>query len=157
MISDMACSCLNLLLQHLARLHNLQKDDHVAPPASRFLIRAMHPRNNVTALLGPTNTGKTHHAVERMLGHPNGMIGLPLRLLAREIYDRVVARTGQMSVALVTGEENSSPLRRVTGYVPLKPCRWTSRCRSSPLMRFNWQQTANAVTCSLTGCCTPEG
>ena len=49
------------------------------------------PRN-VTAVLGPTNTGKTHLAVERMLAHPSGMIGLPLRLLAREVYDRVRAR-----------------------------------------------------------------
>ncbi len=69
----------------------------------------MDARRNVTALLGPTNTGKTHHAVERMLGHPSGMIGLPLRLLAREVYDRVVARAGQMSVALVTGEEKLIP------------------------------------------------
>lgn len=69
----------------------------------------MDARRNVTALLGPTNTGKTHHAVERMLGHPSGMIGLPLRLLAREVYDRIVARVGQMSVALVTGEEKLIP------------------------------------------------
>ena len=48
----------------------------------------------VTAVLGPTNTGKTHLAIERMLGHETGMIGLPLRLLAREVYDKVVARTG---------------------------------------------------------------
>jgi ATP-dependent RNA helicase SUPV3L1/SUV3 len=57
------------------------------------------------ALLGPTNTGKTHQAVERMLEHPTGMIGLPLRLLAREIYDRISARLGEDRVALVTGEE----------------------------------------------------
>ena len=48
----------------------------------------MPPPRNVTAVLGPTNTGKTHLAVERMLAHPTGMIGLPLRLLAREVYDR---------------------------------------------------------------------
>ena len=47
-------------------------------------------RSRLVAVLGPTNTGKTHLAVERMLGHASGMIGLPLRLLAREIYDRVV-------------------------------------------------------------------
>ena len=56
------------------------------------------------ALLGPTNTGKTHRAVERMLEHASGMIGLPLRLLAREVYDRVSARIGEERVALVTGE-----------------------------------------------------
>ena len=63
----------------------------------------------VTAVLGPTNTGKTHLAVERMLGHGGGMIGLPLRLLAREIYDRVRLRAGDASVALVTGEEKIIP------------------------------------------------
>ncbi len=61
------------------------------------------------ALLGPTNTGKTHMAVERMLSFPTGMIGLPLRLLAREIYDRVVARAGAEAVALITGEEKIAP------------------------------------------------
>jgi ATP-dependent RNA helicase SUPV3L1/SUV3 len=63
------------------------------------------------ALLGPTNTGKTHRAVERMLEYPSGMIGLPLRLLAREIYDRVTARVGEQAVALVTGEEKRIPPR----------------------------------------------
>ena len=51
-----------------------------------------HP--NVAAILGPTNTGKTHFAIERMLAHNAGMIGLPLRLLAREVYNRVVAKVG---------------------------------------------------------------
>lgn len=63
------------------------------------------------ALLGPTNTGKTHHALERMLEHRSGMIGFPLRLLARENYDRVVARVGPDAVALVTGEERVVPPR----------------------------------------------
>ena len=63
------------------------------------------------ALLGPTNTGKTHRAVERMLEHPSGMIGLPLRLLAREVYDRVTARVGEDRVALITGEEKRVPRR----------------------------------------------
>ncbi|GJD95297.1 helicase-related protein [Methylobacterium iners] len=65
----------------------------------------------VTAVLGPTNTGKTHLAIERMLAHPTGMIGLPLRLLAREVYLRVVARVGPEQVALVTGEEKIKPDR----------------------------------------------
>lgn len=65
----------------------------------------------VTAVLGPTNTGKTHLAVERMLGHASGMIGLPLRLLAREIYDRVVRMRGAACVALITGEEKILPAR----------------------------------------------
>ncbi len=63
----------------------------------------------VTAVLGPTNTGKTHLAIERMLGHASGMIGLPLRLLAREVYNRVVERAGADAVALVTGEEKIKP------------------------------------------------
>ena len=69
----------------------------------------MPPARNVTAVLGPTNTGKTHLAVERMLAHGGGMIGLPLRLLAREIYDRVRLHTGDAAVALITGEEKIIP------------------------------------------------
>ncbi|THD38214.1 MAG: helicase [Sphingomonas sp.] len=65
--------------------------------------------NPVTAVLGPTNTGKTHLAIERMCGHSSGMIGFPLRLLAREVYDRVVAITGKERVALMTGEERIVP------------------------------------------------
>ena len=64
---------------------------------------------NVTAVLGPTNTGKTHLAIERMLGHESGMIGLPLRLLAREVYDKIAARVGVANVALITGEEKIKP------------------------------------------------
>ncbi len=66
---------------------------------------------NVTAVLGPTNTGKTHLAIERMLGHESGMIGLPLRLLAREVYDKIVNRIGADKVALITGEEKIKPER----------------------------------------------
>ncbi|MHA6721965.1 helicase-related protein [Sphingomonas sp. RS2018] len=87
----------------------------------------------VTAVLGPTNTGKTHLAVERMCGHSSGMIGFPLRLLAREVYDRVVAIKGEKQVALITGEERivppdaryflctaeSMPLDREVGFVAL--------------------------------------
>ncbi len=60
-------------------------------------------------ILGPTNTGKTHYAIERMLAHRNGMIGLPLRLLAREVYNRVVEKVGPAAVALITGEEKIKP------------------------------------------------
>src|SRR5690242_19555489 len=67
------------------------------------------PGAGVTAVLGPTNTGKTHLAIERMLGHSSGVIGLPLRLLAREVYNKIVDRTGVESVALVTGEEKIKP------------------------------------------------
>ncbi len=73
-------------------------------------IRPSQSRH-VTAVLGPTNTGKTHLAIERMLGHESGLIGLPLRLLAREIYDKIVARIGPRDVALITGEEKIKPER----------------------------------------------
>ena len=72
-----------------------------APPRDRA--------TGVTLLLGPTNTGKTHFAIERMLAHRSGMIGLPLRLLAREVYNRVVEKVGVEAVALITGEEKIKP------------------------------------------------
>ena len=71
----------------------------------------MDSKGNVVAVLGPTNTGKTHYAIERMLAHRTGVIGLPLRLLAREVYDRIVALRGPSVVALVTGEERIIPDR----------------------------------------------
>jgi ATP-dependent RNA helicase SUPV3L1/SUV3 len=63
----------------------------------------------VTAVLGPTNTGKTHLAIERMVAHSSGLIGLPLRLLAREVYNKIVDKVGAASVALITGEEKIKP------------------------------------------------
>src|SRR5437870_5498946 len=67
------------------------------------------PGAGVTAVLGPTNTGKTHLAIERMLAHASGLIGLPLRLLAREVYNKIADRAGADSVALITGEEKIKP------------------------------------------------
>ncbi|MES1183241.1 MAG: helicase-related protein [Myxococcales bacterium] len=78
------------------------------------------------ALLGPTNTGKTHRAVERMLEHDSGMIGLPLRLLAREVYDKVSLRVGEDRVALITGEEKR---------VPRRPDYWVCTTEAMPLTR----------------------
>ena len=77
-----------------------------SPPPDRNL-RARGA--GVTAVLGPTNTGKTHLAIERMLAHSSGLIGLPLRLLAREVYNRAVERVGAEAVALITGEEKIKP------------------------------------------------
>jgi ATP-dependent RNA helicase SUPV3L1/SUV3 len=77
----------------------------------------------VTAVLGPTNTGKTHLAVERMLASAGGMIGLPLRLLAREVYDKVRLRTGDHAVALVTGEEK---------IIPAQPRYWVATVEAMP-------------------------
>ncbi len=71
----------------------------------------MSGSSRVVAVLGPTNTGKTHYAIERMLGYRTGVIGLPLRLLAREVYDKIVAIRGPSVVALVTGEERIVPPR----------------------------------------------
>jgi len=78
-------------------------------------IQPKHPQplilsgRDVTAVLGPTNTGKTHLAIERMVAHENGIIGLPLRLLAREVYARVCEKVGAHKVALITGEEKIVP------------------------------------------------
>ena len=76
--------------------------------ALRSLPASIRARG-VTAILGPTNTGKTHLAIERLIAHESGVIGLPLRLLAREVYQRVVERVGADAVALVTGEEKIKP------------------------------------------------
>jgi ATP-dependent RNA helicase SUPV3L1/SUV3 len=84
------------------------------------------PALGITAALGPTNTGKTHRAIERMLEHRSGIIGLPLRLLAREVYDRVTARIGEARVALVTGEEKR---------VPPRPDYWVCTVESMPVER----------------------
>ena len=78
----------------------------------------------LTAVLGPTNTGKTHRAIERMLEFESGMMGFPLRLLAREVYDRVSARIGEQAVALVTGEEKR---------VPARPRYWVCTTEAMPL------------------------
>ncbi|NQU60127.1 MAG: hypothetical protein HQ512_03275, partial [Rhodospirillales bacterium] len=72
-------------------------------------IDTSRARPRITAVLGPTNTGKTHLAMERMLGHASGVIGFPLRLLARENYDRAVKIKGESQVALITGEEKIIP------------------------------------------------
>ncbi len=68
-----------------------------------------HADTRVKAVLGPTNTGKTHLAIERLCAHSSGAIGFPLRLLAREVYDRVCAMKGENRVALITGEERIEP------------------------------------------------
>ena len=92
-----------------------------ASPFSSHSDRA--PGSGVTAVLGPTNTGKTHLAIERMLAHSSGIIGLPLRLLAREVYNKIVARVGADAVALITGEEKIKPP---------KPRFWVSTVEAMP-------------------------
>jgi ATP-dependent RNA helicase SUPV3L1/SUV3 len=79
------------------------------PVSAAKLLHPLERAKGVRVVLGPTNTGKTHYAIERMLGHSSGIIGLPLRLLAREVYNRVVERVGVGAVALITGEEKIKP------------------------------------------------
>ena len=67
-------------------------------------------KNNIVAVLGPTNTGKTFYAIETMLSFDSGMIGFPLRLLAREVYDKIIKKIDPKKVALITGEEKIIPL-----------------------------------------------
>ena len=83
-----------------------------------------HYDGPMTAVLGPTNTGKTYLAIQRMLGHATGMIGFPLRLLARENYDKVVKEKGVAQVALVTGEEK---------IIPRNPRYWICTVEAMPL------------------------
>jgi ATP-dependent RNA helicase SUPV3L1/SUV3 len=82
--------------------------------------------SDITAVLGPTNTGKTHRAIERMLDYDSGMIGLPLRLLAREVYDKITQKIGEAKVALVTGEEKR---------VPRRPSFWVCTVEAMPIER----------------------
>ena len=89
-------------------------------------LSALDESGGLTAVLGPTNTGKTYFALERMLSHPTGMIGLPLRLLAREVYDKLTARVGERAVALVTGEEKR---------IPPSARYWVSTVEAMPLER----------------------
>ncbi len=96
----------------------------VFSPSSPFSSNSQRaPGSGVTAVLGPTNTGKTHLAIERMLAHSSGIIGLPLRLLAREVYNKIVARVGAEAVALITGEEKIKPP---------KPRYWVSTVEAMP-------------------------
>jgi ATP-dependent RNA helicase SUPV3L1/SUV3 len=91
-----------------------------SPPT---LSNGRAPGAGVTAVLGPTNTGKTHLAIERMLAHSSGIIGLPLRLLAREVYNKILDRVGPEAVALITGEEKIKPA---------KPRYWVSTVEAMP-------------------------
>ena len=88
------------------------------------MVNSPNFNKKVWVVLGPTNTGKTHYAVERMLCHSSGIIGLPLRLLAREVYEKVVARSGKQSVSLITGEER---------IVPADPKYWICTVEAMPV------------------------
>ena len=79
-------------------------------------------KNKITAVLGPTNTGKTHLAIDTMLSFESGMIGFPLRLLAREVYDKIIKKISLDKVALITGEERLFLLMQNIFYVLLNQC-----------------------------------
>ena len=83
----------------------------------------MNKSSTITAILGPTNTGKTFYAIDRMLSFNSGVIGLPLRLLAREVFDKIVYLRGSDVVALVTGEER---------IIPLEPKYWVCTVEAMP-------------------------
>ena len=88
------------------RCHCVRATLHVAQPDATFNLVTS---STIKAVLGPTNTGKTHLAIERMAAHSSGVMGFPLRLLAREVYDRVCAIKGEAQVALITGEQRIEP------------------------------------------------
>jgi ATP-dependent RNA helicase SUPV3L1/SUV3 len=79
-------------------------------------------KKNIIAVLGPTNTGKTHFAIERMLQFESGIIGFPLRLLAREVYEKCIQKVGAEKVALITGEEKIIPPYADYFYAQLNLC-----------------------------------
>jgi hypothetical protein len=111
----------------------------------------------VRAILGPTNTGKTYLAIERMCGHSSGVIGFPLRLLAREVYDRVVGLKGEKQVALLTGEERIVPAtaRYFLCTAESMPITTASSTVILPLQRStrrSWESTRSAAMSSPTAC-----
>jgi ATP-dependent RNA helicase SUPV3L1/SUV3 len=94
-----------------AETHGIMAFSSLSSSSPSNFANGRAPGAGVTAVLGPTNTGKTHLAIERMLAHSSGVIGLPLRLLAREVYNKIVDRAGVDAVALITGEEKIKPPR----------------------------------------------
>ena len=99
----------------------------------------MASASRIVAVLGPTNTGKTHYAIERMLGYRTGVMGFPLRLLAREVYDRIVAARGPSTVALVTGEER---------IVPPRACYWICTVEAMPDMAADFLAVDEIQLCA---------
>ena len=120
--------------------------------------------NNLKAILGPTNTGKTFYAMERMLSHASGMIGFPLRLLARENYDKAVNIVGLNNVALITGEEKIIPKNAkyfcctveaknhskspLVGKEQARDYANSLKCRFIILSQVDFKKSSNCSTCS---------
>lgn len=131
----------------------------IPPPSAsaRHARDGLAERRRVTAVLGPTNTGKTHLAIERMMGHETGMIGLPLRLLAREVYDRVARAKGARHVALITGEEKILPRDARYFVCTVEAMPSTGRSSFWPSTKSSSPPTANADIPSPTACSAPAG
>lgn len=108
------------------RRHNVPRWQRPLKAQGRAMSSVPPIASRITAMLGPTNTGKTHACIERMLTHESGMLGLPLRLLAREVYDRVSTEVGEQRVALVTGEEKR---------IPNRPDYWICTVEAMPVQR----------------------
>lgn len=121
-------------------------------PAARAHLSATTEDAPVRAILGPTNTGKTHLALERMLAHTSGVMGFPLRLLARENYERMVKLKGVRSVALITGEEKLFHREHAGSPARLKPCPWTGVWILWRLMKSSSVLTRNAAMFSRIVC-----
>jgi hypothetical protein len=113
------------------------------------------PDSRIKAVLGPTNTGKTHLAIERLCAHSSGAIGFPLRLLAREVYDRVVAIKGAGQVALITGEERIEPKNARWLLCTAEAMPVNADLASSSATRPSSARTASAGTSSPTACFMP--
>ena len=107
-----------------------------------MMSRKTNPK--IKAILGPTNTGKTHQAINMMLGYDTGMIGVPLRLLARELYDKISSKIGAQSVALITGEENIYQNFQNIIYAQLKQCQQIYLLSLLQLTRYNSQMILSA-------------
>ena len=94
-------------------------------------------KHNLLAILGPTNTGKTYFAFERLTSYQSGIFGFPLRLLARENYDKAIAKLGIHKVALITGEEKILPKDAKYFFVLLNLCHLILRLNVLQLMKYN--------------------
>jgi len=107
----------------------------------------------IVALLGPTNTGKTYVAIEKMLQFDSGIFGLPLRLLAREVYDKCVDKIGSERVALITGEEKIIPSSADYFICTVESMPIDKRVDFIELMKFKCAPIKKEVMCSLKDCC----
>ena len=150
---------IDLCRQTSRQIRDDAKDLRRGPSSSTFDPMNNSPqRSRLVAVLGPTNTGKTHLAVERMLAHSSGMIGLPLRLLAREIYDRMVKAKGACPSRARHRRGKDRPRRlRTISSARSRRCRSTARSNSLRSTKSSSAPTPSAAMSSPIGCCTRAG